>query len=92
MLDRTATLFSHIKPADTAFRTDGLRDFFLYRALGLAEATHGKVIAQLVKANAAPEKGIGWDLHEAQFHIVLMPRGWVNEIYPVVRDFVHING
>ena len=38
MLDRTTTLFSHIKPGDIHFRTDGLRDFFLYRDLGIAEA------------------------------------------------------
>ncbi len=81
MLDRTAPLFPRVKPADTAFRTDGLRDFFLYRDLGLAEATHGKVIAQLVKANAAPEKGTGWHLHEAQFHMVLMLKGWARFMY-----------
>ena len=81
MLDRTATLFSHNKPADTEFRSDGLRDFFLYRDLGIAEATHGKVIAQLVKANMAPEKGTGWHLHQAQFHIVLMLKGWARFMY-----------
>ena len=57
MLDRTTTEFSHVKPTDTAFAMGGLRDFFLYRDLGVAEATHGKVIAHLVKANLAPEKG-----------------------------------
>ena len=48
MLDKTATRFSHVKPADTPWRSGGLRDFFLYRDLGVAEATHGKVIAHLV--------------------------------------------
>jgi len=64
MLDRTATRFSHVKPGDTEFRPDGLRDFFLYRDLGIADATHGKVIAQLVKANLAPQAGTGWHRHE----------------------------
>ncbi len=59
MLDKTRNTFSHVKPGDTAFRIDGLRDFFKYRDLGIAEATNGKVIAQLVRANAAPEKGTG---------------------------------
>ena len=81
MLDRAATLFSHVKPADTTFRSDGLRDFFLYRDLGIGDATHGKVIAQLVKANMAPEKGTGWHRHEAQFHIVLMLKGWAKFMY-----------
>ena len=28
MLDKTTTKFSHVKPADTPWRSDGLRDFF----------------------------------------------------------------
>lgn len=81
MLDRTATKFSHVKPTDTAFRSDGLRDFFLYRDLGVAEATQGKVLAQLVIAHNAPEKGTGWHRHEADFHIVIMLRGWARFMY-----------
>jgi quercetin dioxygenase-like cupin family protein len=81
MLDRTNTQFSHVKPADTQFRGDGLRDFFLYRDLGIAEATQGKVLAQLVKANHAPEKGTGWHRHEAEFHIVIMLKGWARFMY-----------
>ena len=38
------TRFSHVKPGDTQFRSEGLRDFFTYRDLGIAEATGGKVI------------------------------------------------
>ena len=81
MLDRTNTMFSHVKPDDTSFKTDGLRDFFLYRDLGIAEATHGKVIAHLVKANMAPEKGTGWHRHEADFQIVIMIKGWAKFMY-----------
>ena len=66
MLDTTTTRFSHVKPGDTAWRSGGLRDFFLYKDLGVADATHGKVIAHLVKANQAPEKGTGWHRHEAE--------------------------
>jgi quercetin dioxygenase-like cupin family protein len=81
MLDRTVTKFSHVKPDDTQFRMDGLRDFFIYRDLGVAEATAGKVIAQLVRANNAPEKGTGWHRHEADFHIVIMTTGWAKFMY-----------
>lgn len=81
MLDTTQTRFSHVKPDDTAWRGEGLRDFFLYRDLGIADATHGRVIAQLVKANSAPEKGTGWHRHEAQFHIVFMLKGWARFMY-----------
>ena len=81
MLDRTATLFTHVKPEDTAWRGDGLRDFFQYKDLGIAEATHGKVIGQLVRAHNAPEKGTGWHRHEAAFHIVYMIKGWARFMY-----------
>ena len=54
MLDKTGTLFSHVKPSDTSFQGGGLRDFFLYRDLGVAQATHGKVVAHLVKADPLP--------------------------------------
>lgn len=73
--------FSHVKPADTAWRIDGLRDFFLCKDLGIEKATNGRVIAQLVKANMAPEKGTGWHRHEAEFHIVLMLEGWARFMY-----------
>ena len=56
MLDQTAvTAFSHVLPGDTPWVGEGLRDFFLYRDLGVAAATRGRVLAQLVKANSPPE-------------------------------------
>jgi len=81
MLDKTSTRFSHVKPADTAWRSDGLRDFFLYKDLGVQDATAGKVIAHLVKANMAPEQGTGWHRHEADFQIVYMLKGWARFMY-----------
>ena len=81
MLDKTATTFSHVKPGDTEWTGGGLRDFFLYRDLGIAKATNGKVIAHLVKANMAPEKGTGWHIHVSDFQIVYMTKGWAKFIY-----------
>ena len=75
------TKFSHVKPSDTSFREGGLRDFFVYRDLGIADATHGKVLAQLVRANQPPEQGTGWHRHEADFHIVIMLKGWARFMY-----------
>ncbi|MDF3083142.1 cupin domain-containing protein [Burkholderia sola] len=77
----TTTAFSHVKPQDTAYQGEGLRDFFLYRDLGIAAATNGKVVAQLVRANHAPEAGTGWHRHEAEFHIVIMLKGWARFMY-----------
>ena len=75
------TTFSHVKSGEGDWRSDGLRDFFLYRDLGVAEATHGQVICHLVKANHAPEKGTGWHRHEAHFQIVIMTKGWARFMY-----------
>jgi len=88
MLDRTATQFSHIRPGDTPWRGEGLRDFFLYRDLGVADATHGKLLVQLVKANNAPEKGTGWHRHEAEFHVVIMLKGWARFMYGTTETLV----
>jgi quercetin dioxygenase-like cupin family protein len=81
MLKKTETVFSHIKPGDTEYCCGGLRDFFLYRDLGIADATGGRVIAQLVKANLEPRDGTGWHFHQADFHIVLMLKGWARFMY-----------
>ena len=81
MLDRVTTKFSHVKPDQTGWREDGLRDFFQYRDLGIEAATSGLVLAQLVRANSAPEAGTGWHRHEADFHIVIMLKGWARFMY-----------
>jgi len=73
--------FSHIKPNDTEWRSDGLRDFFLYKDLGIKDATDGQVIAHLVKANKAPEEGTGWHKHVLDFQIVIMNKGWAKFMY-----------
>jgi quercetin dioxygenase-like cupin family protein len=81
MLNKTTMKFSHVKPGDTDFIGEGLRDFFSYRDLGIAEATVGKVLAQLVRPENAPEKGTGWHYHGADFHIVYMLKGWARFMY-----------
>ncbi len=75
------TVFSHIREGETPYQTGGLRDFFLYRDLGIAAATGGQVVAQLVKANLPPTDGTGWHRHEANFHIVIMLKGWARFMY-----------
>jgi quercetin dioxygenase-like cupin family protein len=76
-----ATAFSHNHEGDTVFVSGGLRDFFEYRDLGIAVASGGQVIAQLVRAKDAPEAGTGWHYHVANFHIVLMLKGWARFMY-----------
>jgi mannose-6-phosphate isomerase-like protein (cupin superfamily) len=73
--------FSHIKPGDTEWRQDGLRDFFLYKDLGIQDATDGLVICHLVKANKPPKDGTGWHTHQLKFQIVYMLTGWARFMY-----------
>jgi mannose-6-phosphate isomerase-like protein (cupin superfamily) len=77
------TRFSHVKPEDTDYTGGGLRDFFLYRDLGIADATGGQVICHLVKANpdCPPEDGTGWHRHDCDFQIVIMMKGWARFMY-----------
>ena len=63
------TDFSHVKPEDTQFLPGGLRDFFVYRDLGVA------------KANMPPDNGTGWHYHVAEFQIVIMLKGWARFMY-----------
>ena len=77
MLDPNSTLFSHVKPGDNDYVSGGLRDFFPYRDLGVAAATHGKVIAHLVKANMPPTNGTGWHYHVCDAQFVYVLKGWV---------------
>jgi quercetin dioxygenase-like cupin family protein len=82
MLDKPiVNTFSHVKPGDTPWVGEGLRSFFEYRDLGIAEATGGRVIAQLVRAKEAPEQGTGWHRHINEFHIVIMLKGWARFMY-----------
>jgi mannose-6-phosphate isomerase-like protein (cupin superfamily) len=75
--------FSHVKPGDTDYTGGGLRDFFLYRDLGIADATGGQVICHLVKANpdCPPEDGTGWHRHDCDFQVVIMMKGWARFMY-----------
>lgn len=91
MLDKTiVNEFSHHKPGDSEWRVDGLREFFLYKDLGIKAATGGRVIAHLVKANpdCPPEAGTGWHKHVADFQIVIMNKGWARFMYNDVEHLV----
>jgi uncharacterized RmlC-like cupin family protein len=86
--DQNGNNFSQVKTGDTKFVSEGLRDFFLHRDLGIAEATSGKVIAQQVKAKFAPEDCTGWHHHVAVFHIVYMFEGWARLMYGTEETLV----
>jgi hypothetical protein len=58
MLDRTTTLFSHVKPTDTDYQSGGLRDFFLYQRHGRGRRhARQRARVQRVKANEGTGEG-----------------------------------
>ncbi len=71
---------------DAVYKT-GLRNFMEYRDLGLADATHGKVHAHIIRIKDV-HKGTDHDMHttgphqhmvDLQFYYVL--KGWIKFIY-----------
>jgi quercetin dioxygenase-like cupin family protein len=81
--------------ADATFER-GLRPFFEYRDLGIAQATSGQVVAHVIRA--VPGAGFSSQphLHRTQFQLVYVLKGWIEFEYEgqgVVRlvagDSVH---
>ncbi|WP_317055114.1 cupin domain-containing protein [Roseovarius rhodophyticola] len=62
---------------DGAFVGAGLRAFFEYRQLGIAEATQGKFGAHVIRAVPGMESPAEWHSHDLEFQMVYVTRGWV---------------
>ncbi len=80
--------FSHVKPGDTDYTGEGLREFFLYRDLGIAKATGGQVICHLVKANpdCPPVDGTGWQAGD----VVHQRPGITHYLYDYSEDMEYL--
>ncbi len=59
----------------------GLRAFFAYRDLGIAEATSGKVGAHVIRAVAGEHAVAQWHTHALEFQFVYVLKGWVEFEY-----------
>ena len=62
---------------DGAFQAQGLRAFFEYRQLGIKEATGGKFGAHVIRAVPGRESEAQWHIHELDFQMVYITKGWV---------------
>jgi len=71
--------FSHVKPGDTEFTGGGLRDFFLYRDLGIAEASHGLAQAHVIRliGPCNPAEVSKLHFHDVEFQMVYVLKGWI---------------
>jgi mannose-6-phosphate isomerase-like protein (cupin superfamily) len=59
------------------FEGAGLRPFFEYRPLGIAEATSGKFGAHVIRAVPCMESAGTWHSHDLDFQMVYVTKGWV---------------
>ena len=56
----------------------GRRDFMTYRELGVTEASHGRIRAQVTASSAGLSKPTGWHVHLCEGQFVYMLSGWVD--------------
>ncbi len=67
---------SHAREED--FHPDGLRDYALYRDLGIAEATNGLVRAHVIRfSEPCSDKVRKRHFHDVQFQMVYVLKGWM---------------
>jgi quercetin dioxygenase-like cupin family protein len=59
------------------FEGKGLRAFFEYRQLRIAEATGGKYGAHVIRAVPGRHSEAAWHTHELDFQMVYVTKGWV---------------
>jgi len=74
--------FVHDQDSEAQWR-DGLREIFDYRDLGIAAATNGDYVAQIIRANG---KKMGsdvqqWHVHDCTFQFVQVLEGWATFEY-----------
>ena len=63
---------------ETAPQVGGRRDFFVYRDLGVTEASLGKLRAQTVTAMRGMTEPTGWHYHVCEGQFVYGLKGWVD--------------
>lgn len=62
---------------NSAFETAGLRAFFEYRKMGIADATKGKFDAHVIRAVPGRHSEPKWHTHDLDFQMVFVTQGWV---------------
>ena len=75
---------SHLKKAKFARR--GLRSYFEYRDLGIERATHGEVVAHVIRARPGKAPHGEWHAHDCKVQFVYVLKGWVRFEYEGVGE------
>lgn len=74
--------FVHSEAADAVW-TEGMREIFEYRDLGIESSTQGDYVAHVIRARAKEEGDQihQWHYHECQFQMVYILNGWAKFEY-----------
>ena len=62
---------------NSPFKEEGLRAFFEYRKMGIAEATNGNFDAHVIRAVPGRHSEAKWHVHDLNFQLVFVTKGWV---------------
>jgi hypothetical protein len=73
--------FTVSRAEGAAYETDGLREEFAYRDLGVSDATHGEVHAHIIKAKHLNGGHNGLHRHVVDFQFAMVLEGWVSFFY-----------
>jgi len=66
---------------DAEFAERGLRKYYEYRDLGIKDATDGLVVAHVFRAKQDEQATGEWHLHEVEFHMIYVLKGWIRFEY-----------
>ena len=69
------------KAAEQTPAAEGLRAFFHYRDLGIETATDGRFVAHVIKAREGHGANPVWHVHDLDFQMVYVLKGWVTFEY-----------
>ena len=61
---------------DAHWTKGGLRSYFAYRDLGVKDATDGKVLAHVIRAEQPCDGPMGYHSHTLDFQMVYQVKGW----------------
>lgn len=75
-----------------AYETDGLREEFVYRDLGLADASHGDFHAHIIKAKHLNGGHNGLHRHVVGLQFAMVLKGWVSFYYADHGEFRYEQG
>lgn len=67
---------------------DGLRAFFEYRDLGVKAATKGSYAAHVIRAIPGRHAEPQWHIHDLDFQMIYIIKGWVVFEYETVGEVV----